>query len=143
MRLAGVESYALRVHEVLAPPRPESAGRYHRHGQPALYLTSSTEWATIAVSGSVRADGLPRVLANLDASVFRVRFDRLPPHPRSCMRNISPPFGVSVTVALMPGGSTPMYSGWKRRSSMESASVFSTWLMAPPMHDRLPPPNGI
>ena len=53
-----------------------------------------------------------------------------------------PPFGVSVTVALMPGGSGPTYSGRKRRSRIDSASVFSTWLMAPPMQERLPPPNG-
>lgn len=60
----------------------------------------------------------------------------------SRMRNGSPPFGVSVTVALMPAGFLPMYSGRKRRSSNDSASVFSTWLIAPPMHERLPPPNG-
>ena len=51
-------------------------------------------------------------------------------------------FGVSVTVALIAGGSSPTYSGRKRRSSIESARVFSTWLMAPPMHERLPPPKG-
>jgi hypothetical protein len=53
-----------------------------------------------------------------------------------------PPRGVSVTVALMPAGSWPTYSARNRRSNCDSARVFSTWLMAPPMHARLPPPNG-
>ncbi len=56
--------------------------------------------------------------------------------------NLRPPLGVSVTVALMPAGSVPTYSGRKRRNSSDSASAFSTWLMAPPMQARLPPPNG-
>src|SRR5690606_41003009 len=60
----------------------------------------------------------------------------------SWMRKGRPPFGVSVTVPLMPGGSLPTYSGRKRRSRIDSASVFSTWLMAPPMQERLPAPNG-
>lgn len=53
-----------------------------------------------------------------------------------------PPSGVSVTVALMPAGASPTYSGVKRRRSCVSASVFSTSDSAPPMHDRLPAPNG-
>jgi hypothetical protein len=60
----------------------------------------------------------------------------------SLIRNISPPLGVSVTVALMPGGSGPTYSGRKRRSRIDRASTFSTWLMAPPMQERFPPPKG-
>jgi hypothetical protein len=65
-----------------------------------------------------------------------------PSQLRSRILNFSPPLGVSVTVALMPGGSLPTYSGRKRRKRIDSASVFSTWLMAPPMHERLPAPNG-
>jgi RES domain-containing protein len=51
-----------RLHQVLAPPAPGSAGRYHRLGQPALYTSPSAEWATIAVSGYMREDGLRRVV---------------------------------------------------------------------------------
>lgn len=57
--------------------------------------------------------------------------------------NIRPPFGVSVTVALIPAGCRPTYSGRKRRRRSASASVFSTWLIAPPMHERLPAPKGM
>ena len=56
--------------------------------------------------------------------------------------NLQPSEFGRVTVALMPGGSLPTYSGRKRRRSTDSASVFSTWLIAPPMQLRLPPPNG-
>lgn len=51
-----------RVERVLAPPDADSAGRYHRHGQPALYFTASEEWAYIAVSGYMREDRRPRVI---------------------------------------------------------------------------------
>ena len=54
-----------RVGEVLAPPGPDGAGRYHRPGQPALYVTPSPEWAHIAVSGYMREDGLPRMIVPL------------------------------------------------------------------------------
>ena len=54
-----------RVGDVLAPPGPASAGRYHRLGQPALYLTCDPEWARIAVSGYMREDGLARVIVPL------------------------------------------------------------------------------
>lgn len=67
---------ASRVDHVLAPPGPDSAGRYHRLGQPALYVTASPEWATIAVSGYMREDGLPRVIVPLavgEAQVFDQR----------------------------------------------------------------------
>lgn len=53
---------ASRVAGVLDPPEPGSAGRYHRHGQPALYVTQSADWARIAISGYMREDGLPRVI---------------------------------------------------------------------------------
>ena len=54
-----------RVDSVLAPPGPASAGRYHRLGQPALYMSPSCEWATIAVSGYMREDSRPRVVVPL------------------------------------------------------------------------------
>lgn len=54
-----------RIDEILAPPRPESAGRYHRPGQPALYMSPRREWAAIAISGYMREDGRPRVVVPL------------------------------------------------------------------------------
>lgn len=57
---------AERVERVLAPPEPTSAGRYHRLGEPALYLTASAEWAYIAISGYMREDGLPRVIVPVE-----------------------------------------------------------------------------
>ena len=57
-----------RIGEVLSPPRPESAGRYHRPGQATLYMSPEREWATIAVSGYMREDGLPRVVVPLAVS---------------------------------------------------------------------------
>ena len=69
LRVAGRFYRAIRadrVDHVLSPPAPDSAGRYHRHGEPALYLTALPEWATIAVSKYIREDGLPRVIVPLD-----------------------------------------------------------------------------
>jgi hypothetical protein len=66
---------AARTAEVIAPPGPASAGRYHRPGQPALYITGSAEWARIAVSSYRREDGLPRVVVPLDVGAARV-FDQ-------------------------------------------------------------------
>jgi hypothetical protein len=40
-----------RVDQVLALPAAHSAGRYHRPGQAALYMSPRQEWAMIAVSG--------------------------------------------------------------------------------------------
>jgi RES domain-containing protein len=51
-----------RVADVLAPPLPESAGRYHRPGQPTLYMSPQLEWAIVAVSGYIREDGRQRVV---------------------------------------------------------------------------------
>jgi RES domain-containing protein len=68
-RVAGRFYRAIRddhIDHVLSPPAPDNAGRYHRHGEPALYLTASPEWATIAVSKYMREDGLPRVIVPLD-----------------------------------------------------------------------------
>lgn len=61
-----------RVDAVLAPPGPKSAGRYHRLGQPALYMTCNPEWAYIAVSGYMREDGLARMIVPVDVGAARV-----------------------------------------------------------------------
>ncbi|MFV0624136.1 RES domain-containing protein [Sphingomonas sp. ac-8] len=61
-----------RVAEVLAPPRPDSAGRYHRPGQATLYMSPSLEWATIAVSGYIREDGIVRVVVPLRVGMAQV-----------------------------------------------------------------------
>ena len=57
-----------KVDSVLAPPAPESAGRYHRLGQAALYMSPTIEWATIAVSGYIREDSRPRSVVPLMVS---------------------------------------------------------------------------
>lgn len=54
-----------RVNAVLAAPSPQSAGRYHRHGQPALYTSPEPEWAIRAISGYMREDGKARMLVPL------------------------------------------------------------------------------
>ncbi|WP_438278298.1 RES family NAD+ phosphorylase [Nitrobacter sp.] len=64
-----------RVGDVLAPPRPESAGRYHRPGQATLYMSPKLEWAMIAVSGYIREDGCQRVVVPLMVSEAHV-FDQ-------------------------------------------------------------------
>lgn len=66
---------AARAGDVLAPPGPQSAGRYHRLGQPALYITVSEEWAYIAISGYMREDGLARVIVPLEIGEAHV-FDQ-------------------------------------------------------------------
>lgn len=59
---------AHRIDSVLAPPSPESAGRYHRPGQATLYMSPQIQWAIIAVSGYIREDGRPRVVIPLFVS---------------------------------------------------------------------------
>lgn len=62
-----------RVERVLDPPGPERAGRYHRPGQRALYLTPEADWAAIAVGGYQAEEGLERLIVPLeldDAQVF-------------------------------------------------------------------------
>lgn len=54
-----------RAEHVLDPPHDASAGRYHRLGQPALYMSPSRDWATIAVSGYIREDHRARVVIPL------------------------------------------------------------------------------
>jgi RES domain-containing protein len=57
-----------RRDQVLMPPGPQSAGRYHRQGQATLYMSPQIEWAIIAVSGYMREDGIPRVVVPLEVS---------------------------------------------------------------------------
>jgi RES domain-containing protein len=64
-----------RVDAVLAPPGPESAGRYHRQGQPALYITAEAGWAAIALGSYMAEDGLPRVIVPLEVDAAQV-FDQ-------------------------------------------------------------------
>ncbi len=61
-----------RVEDVLSPPLPQSAGRYHRPGQATLYMSPKLEWAMIAVSGYMREDGLPRVVIPLMVGIAEV-----------------------------------------------------------------------
>lgn len=56
---------AERVDNVLDPPSPQSAGRYHRYGQPALYMSPEPGWAIRAISGYMREDGKARMLVPL------------------------------------------------------------------------------
>lgn len=56
---------ANRIDRVLAPPDPASAGRYHRLGQAALYMSPTCDWAKIAVSGYIREDHRPRFVVPL------------------------------------------------------------------------------
>lgn len=65
-----------RIPLALAPPDAASAGRYHRLDQPALYMSPSSEWAKIAVSGYMREDHRRWVILPLlvsDARVFDQR----------------------------------------------------------------------
>lgn len=57
-----------RIDDVLAPPSARSAGRYHRPGQPALYMSPSADWARIATSGYFREDGIRRVIVRLEVN---------------------------------------------------------------------------
>ncbi|KTR04447.1 hypothetical protein NS365_15235 [Aureimonas ureilytica] len=59
---------AERAGEVLAPPGPSSAGRYHRPGESVLYMSPRLEWAISAVSGYIREDGHARVVIPLQVS---------------------------------------------------------------------------
>ena len=59
-----------RTAQVLDPPGPASAGRYHRPGQAALYITPEADWATIAIGRYLLDDGIARVVVPLELSVF-------------------------------------------------------------------------
>ncbi|HET6605617.1 MAG TPA: RES domain-containing protein, partial [Rhodopila sp.] len=54
-----------RAGDVVAPPGPLSAGRYHRPGQAALYMSATVDGAIAAVSKYMRADRLPRIIVPL------------------------------------------------------------------------------
>ena len=60
------------VDRVLAAPSAQSAGRYHRPGQPALYVSREADWAVIAVSRYMAEDGIARVVLPLRLSAARV-----------------------------------------------------------------------
>ncbi len=64
-----------QMDRVLAPPTAQSAGRYHRHGQSALYMSPSLEWVRTAVSGYMREDRKPRYVFTLEVTGARV-FDQ-------------------------------------------------------------------
>ena len=56
-----------RVANVFDSPGPDSAGRYHRPGEPALYLTPEPDWAMLAVGRYLTVDG-PRVVVPVEVS---------------------------------------------------------------------------
>ena len=65
-----------QIDRVLAPPVLRSAGRYHRHGQEALYMSPSLDWARTAVSGYMREELKPRFVFTLEvigAQIFDQR----------------------------------------------------------------------
>lgn len=65
-----------RADQVLDLSGPDSAGRYHRPGQPALYITPEADWATIAIGRYLLADRIERVVVPLaldGAEVFDQR----------------------------------------------------------------------
>lgn len=55
-----------RLDRVLDPPASASVGRYHRPGQPALYITPEADWAVIAMGRYALADGVERVVVPLE-----------------------------------------------------------------------------
>lgn len=55
-----------RIGQVLDPPGPDSAGRYHRPGQPAMYITREADWAVIATGIYAAEDGQQRVIVPLE-----------------------------------------------------------------------------
>jgi len=67
-----------RIDAVLDPPGRKSAGRYHRPGQPALYITPEADWAAIALGPYMTEDGLPRLIVPLDVEAIDV-FDQRDP----------------------------------------------------------------
>lgn len=69
---------AKRVDQVLVPPGPDSAGRYHRPGERALYITPQADWATIAIGRYLLADGLERVVVPLEVDGAKL-FDQRDP----------------------------------------------------------------
>ena len=66
---------ATRADAALDPPGPGSAGRYHRPGEPALYITRDPDWAAIAVGRYLAEDGLARVIVPIDLGAAQL-FDQ-------------------------------------------------------------------
>ena len=65
-----------RVGQVLDPPGQDSAGRYDRPGQRALYITAEADWATIAIGRYLLVDGIRRTAVPVElagADVFDQR----------------------------------------------------------------------
>lgn len=67
-----------RLGAVLDAPGPESAGRYHRPGQPALHVTRHADWATIALGVYLHEDGAPRLAVPLEIEPARLVDQRDP-----------------------------------------------------------------
>lgn len=61
-----------RLDDALDPPAERSAGRYHRPGQPALYVSPQARWAAIAVSRYMREDGVERAVLPLEIDAAMV-----------------------------------------------------------------------
>jgi RES domain-containing protein len=55
-----------RIARVLDLPGPDSAGRYHRPGEPALYITREADWVTIALGRYLLADSVQRFAVPLE-----------------------------------------------------------------------------
>ena len=125
---------------VNASPRPRGSSTHDSGADADRYSFIAVDLHHLLLAG------IPALSCNTRSRAIAPYDVGLPPsstQANSLILNGRPPFGHSVTVAWMPGGSTPTYSGRKRRSSIERASVFSTWLIAPPMQLRLPPPKGM
>ncbi|MDU8942067.1 RES family NAD+ phosphorylase [Ovoidimarina sediminis] len=54
------------VDHALSAPAPESAGRYHAPGEPAIYMSPKLDWARIAVSGYMREEKSNRLIVAVD-----------------------------------------------------------------------------
>ncbi len=55
-----------RAEHVLDPSGPDSAGRYHRPGQSAIYITPEADWAAIVTGSYAAEDGLARSIVPLE-----------------------------------------------------------------------------
>ena len=94
-----------RVDAVLAPPGPQSAGRYHRPGQPALYVTRHADWATIAIGVYLHGDGQSRVAVPLDVGPARLVDQR---DPEACRAlGIDPDRSMDPWRAALAAGEEP------------------------------------
>ena len=101
-----------RAEDVLEPPGPGSAGRYHRPGQPALYITPEADWAVIAIGRYLLADGIERAVVPLELDLAKV-LDQRDPAPVRRWRSIRKPPKCAGTMNSRLGashrhGSPPM-----------------------------------